>query len=95
MSRSQHADIQNIKRKQVLQTDPLADIAIASLNKIIQEETLSREEKLRLIIEFNLSFSIVKYCMMMCRVSGKLQEVDYVFLFLQLANWYKVNPAAA
>ena len=78
-----------------LEVHPLTDIAIASLNKIIQDVTLSREEKLRIIVEFNLPFSIVHHCLLTSRNSRQIQEMDYPLIWLQLINWYKVNYVAA
>ena len=77
-----------------LELHPLSDIAIASLNKIIQDITLSREQKLRIIIEFNLSFAIVHYCMKTSKNAGQINEMDYAFMLLQLLNWYKVSSVA-
>ncbi|MHA2030211.1 MAG: hypothetical protein ACW99A_13125 [Candidatus Kariarchaeaceae archaeon] len=88
-------DYQEISQIHELEDHPLSDIAIASLNKIIQDSTISREKKLRLIVEFNLSFSIVYYCILTSRNTGKLHEIDYAFMVLQLANWYKVNHMVA
>ncbi|MCE7734663.1 MAG: hypothetical protein GPJ54_07295 [Candidatus Heimdallarchaeota archaeon] len=95
MSTTQQIDFQELVRNHVIESNPLADIAIGSINKIIQNSTLSREEKLRNIIEFNLSFSIIYHCLLSSRNGGKIQEIDYIFMLLQLTNWYKVNSVAA
>ena len=95
MNSTQQTDFQEMTRKHVIEAYPLADIAIGSLNKIIQSSTLSRGQKIKLIIEFNLSFSIVHHCLLSSRDLGKIQEMDYTFILLQLLNWYKVNSVAA
>ncbi|MFV2016719.1 MAG: hypothetical protein ACC656_14910, partial [Candidatus Heimdallarchaeota archaeon] len=94
MSTTQQTDFQELARNQAIESYPLAEIAIGSINKIIQNSSLSREEKLRIIIEFNLSFSIVHHCLLSSRNGGKIQEIDYTFILLQLANWYKINSVA-
>lgn len=94
MSTTQETNFQQLVRNHVIESNPLADIAIGSINMIYQNSTLSRENKLRKIIEFNLSFSIIHHCLLSSRKGGKIQEIDYTFMLLQLMNWYKVNSVA-
>jgi hypothetical protein len=91
MKSTQHIDYKEIARKRVIQADPLSDIAIVSLNKILQNSKLSREEKLRLIVEHNFSFSIIYHCLLTNKNIGELHEMDFAFILLQIINWYKIN----
>lgn len=91
MNTTQSTDFREIARNQIIESNPLSDIAIVSLNKVIQNSILSRQEKLRILIEFNYSFSILHHCLLMSKNVQKLQEIDYSYLLMQLVNWYKVN----
>ena len=89
MSTTQQVDFHELIRNQTIESYPLAEIAIVGLNKIIQNSKLSRQEKLTIIIEFNFPFSLVYHCMLTSRDTGRILEMDYAFILLQLVSWYK------
>ncbi len=95
MNTIQQTDIQELMKNHEMEYYPLTDIAIGSINKIIQNSAISRERKVRLIIEFNLSFSIVYHCLLSSKKTGKIKDIDYTFILLQLVSWYRVYSAAS
>jgi len=91
MNKTLQLEIQKIARKNIIESNPMSDIALLSLSKILNEPNISREDKLKHIIEYNFPFEIVHQSLESSRELKQLEYVDYTFLLLQLINWYKVK----